>query len=108
MKTFTEALKAVSVCESADQEEDRLRTQLEFRDEVFNNDIAVELARGVSMGVLQLSGDKESASGDALISIYLNGLLLGVAVGVQMERNEVFVKTSIWRRAWDKFKGVRF
>jgi hypothetical protein len=108
MKTFTEALKAVSVCESADQEEDRLRTQQEFRDEVFNNDIAVELARGVSMGVLQLSGDKESASGDALISIYLNGLLLGVAVGVQMERNEVFVKTSIWRRAWDKFKGVRF
>jgi hypothetical protein len=108
MKTFTEALQSVILCESEDQQDDRLRKQQEFRDEVFNNDIAVELARGVSMGVLQLSGDKESASGDALISIYLNGLLLGVAVGVQMERNEVFVKTSIWRRAWDKLKGLKF
>ena len=107
MKTFAEALKAVCVCENEDQEEERLRVQSEFRDEVFNSEMATVIAKRVIHGVSQLAGE-DADSEEAKISLYLNGMIHGVTVGVEMERNEVFVKTPLWRRAWEKFKGVRF
>lgn len=89
MMTFEEALKAVSCTQDDPQIEDMCKSrQTEFHADIDNSELAEAMAHTVVAVCLTKHNGGEVSFEDALLSIYLNGLSMGVAVGIQMEKAE--------------------
>lgn len=101
MKTFDEALAAVcKVDGSRDSQERQTRAQGEFMHEVFESEILQGFADNFARMICKVNEDEDGEAeldSDALVQIFLNGVNLGVNVGIQMERAEI-EKPTIWRR----------
>ena len=102
MKTFEEALAAVCQSDGKRESNERLtRAQGEFIGEVFGNEILAGLAHEFIQtlaGMVDEDEDGEVELDDAMLAqIFLNGVNLGLNIGIQMERTEV-EKPTLWRR----------
>jgi hypothetical protein len=101
MKTFEEALTAV--CKSDGKRESlerQERAQGEFMQDVFGSEILQGLADEFARTICKMNEGEDGEAeidDEALAQIFLNGVNLGLNIGIQMERTEV-EKPTLWRR----------
>lgn len=101
MKTFEEALAAVCRTNGKREDAERLkREQGEFMEEIFGNEIMQGMADKFVRAVCKMNEDEEGEAdidSGILAQIFLNGVNLGLNIGIQMERAEV-ERPTLWRR----------
>lgn len=85
MTTFEDALRALT---DARSDIDHETLQQEFTPEIEDNEHAQMIATSVTSAMLQLFVDDRIDRDTLLRSLYLNGMALGVAIGVKMEKND--------------------
>lgn len=101
MKTFEEALAAVCLTNGKREDAERLkREQGEFMGEVFGSTVLQGFADSFARMICKMNEDEEGEAdidSGILAQIFLNGVNLGLNIGIQMERAEV-ERPTLWRR----------